>query len=87
MEGNWMAEANRISELRMAVALMQTTIQDTPTSVRMGKVLDALERYGKALERRARKYGARWSKRGEVCITDEKRSLPLDGIQIESLPI
>ncbi len=55
MERNWMAEANRIHELRRAVALMETTIQDTPTSVRTGKVLDALERYGKALERRARK--------------------------------
>ena len=45
-------EVYRIAELKMAVAMMQDVIKDTPTSVKTDKVLAALEEYHKALEKK-----------------------------------
>ena len=46
---NQMAEANRIAPLRMEIAMTIDMIKENPTSVKTDKVLDALEKYLKAL--------------------------------------
>ena len=52
MEANQMAGANRIAPLRMEIAMTIDMIKENPTSVKTDKVLDALEKYLKALERK-----------------------------------
>ena len=42
-------EANRIAPLRMEIAMTIDMIKENPTSVKTDKVLDALEKYLKAL--------------------------------------
>ena len=48
-------EANRIAPLRMEIAMTIDMIKENPTSVKTDKVLDALEKYLKALEWKQKK--------------------------------
>ena len=45
-------EQERIAELRYAVAMLQTTIETTPTNVISFHVLNALKNYDRNLRRR-----------------------------------
>ena len=45
-------ELNLIADLRLEVARIQDVIRDNPTSVNSDQVLEALEKYGNALEKK-----------------------------------
>ena len=62
-------ELNLIADLRLEMARIQDVIRDNPTSVNPDQVLEALENYGRALEkkqnelmRRASVYNSRVSR-------------------------
>ena len=45
-------ELNLIANLRLEVARIQDVIRDNPTSVNPNQVLEALENYGRALQKK-----------------------------------